>query len=77
MIRAFALTYAAVTLRLWIPVLILAQVPFGVPEADLFANAYAVVPFLCWVPNLIVAELVIRRTVTTPRGASRPVPVGS
>lgn len=77
MIRAFALTYAAVTLRLWIPVLILAQVPFGVPAENLFANAYLLVPFLCWVPNLIVAELIVRRAVTTTPATDRRVPVGS
>ncbi|WP_353828100.1 DUF2306 domain-containing protein [Agromyces sp. SYSU T0242] len=65
MMRAFALTYAAVTLRLWIPLLILAQVPFAGPagfDADAaFAGAYAAVPFLAWMPNLIVAEWLIRR----------------
>ncbi|ROS27748.1 DUF2306 domain-containing protein [Cellulomonas sp. PhB150] len=64
MIRSFALTYAAVTLRAWTGVLIAAQVPFvsGTfdPEAA-FANAYAAVPFLCWLPNLVVAEWLVRR----------------
>lgn len=77
MIRAFALTYAAVTLRLWIPVLMLAQVPFGVPAENLFPNAYLLVPFLCWVPNLIVAEFIVRRAVTTTPATDRPVLVGS
>lgn len=54
MLRAFALTYAAVTLRLWLPVL---MVSLG---GD-FRTAYAIVPFLCWVPNLVVAELLLRR----------------
>ncbi|WP_353813486.1 DUF2306 domain-containing protein [Agromyces sp. SYSU T00266] len=65
MMRTFALTYAAVTLRLWLPLLMFAQVPFAGPagfDADAaFANAYAVVPFLCWLPNLLVAEWLIRR----------------
>ncbi|MFB9957909.1 DUF2306 domain-containing protein [Agromyces bracchium] len=65
MMRAFALTYAAVTLRLWLPLLMFAQVPFAGPagfDADAaFANAYAAVPFLCWLPNLLVAEWLIRR----------------
>ena len=64
MIRNFALTYAAVMLRLWTGVLLAVQVPFVSPETafnELFANAYAAVPFLCWLPNLIVAEYVIRR----------------
>ncbi|GGI43857.1 Uncharacterized membrane protein [Agromyces flavus] len=65
MMRNFALTYAAVTLRIWLPLLIVAQIPSagaGGFDADAaFANAYAVVPFLCCLPNLIVAEWLIRR----------------
>jgi uncharacterized membrane protein len=63
MMRNFALTYAAVTLRLWLGVLLGAQaLPGG--EFDIgaaFENAYAAVPFLCWLPNLVIAELLIRR----------------
>jgi uncharacterized membrane protein len=55
MLRTFAMTYAAVTLRLWL----FALVPlFG---GD-FVRAYALVPFLSWVPNLVVVELLLRRT---------------
>jgi uncharacterized membrane protein len=61
MVRAFALTYAAVTLRLWLGLLIGAQAAAGVPQQLAFDRAYAVVPFLCWVPNLLVAELYLRR----------------
>jgi len=64
MMRNFALTYAAVTLRIWLPLLLLVQLPFVAPGTDfdaVFANAYAAVPFLCWVPNLIVAEWLIAR----------------
>ncbi|MUN07969.1 DUF2306 domain-containing protein [Agromyces luteolus] len=65
MMRTFALTYAAVTLRIWLPLLMFAQVPFagaaGFDADAAFANAYAVVPFLCWLPNLLVAEWLIRR----------------
>lgn len=64
MMRNFALTYAAVTLRIWLPVLLLAQLPFTTGELDfdaVFANAYAAVPFLCWLPNLVVAEWLIAR----------------
>jgi uncharacterized membrane protein YozB (DUF420 family) len=77
MIRAFALTYAAVMLRLWIPVLILAQVPFGVDGDQLFPNAYAIVPFLCWVPNLIVAEVIVRRGATRGSVGGRRVAAAS
>lgn len=62
MIRNFALTYAAVMLRIWLPVLLVVQIPFGSFDFDsAFANAYAAVPFLCWLPNLVVAEWLIRR----------------
>lgn len=53
MVRNFALSFAAVTLRLWIPAAMLAGAPFEV--------AYPVVAWLCWIPNLLVAEWLIRR----------------
>jgi uncharacterized membrane protein len=52
MIRNFALTFAAVTLRLWLPGSIAAGVPFE--------TAYPAIAWLCWVPNLVAAELVLR-----------------
>ncbi|GHJ48092.1 hypothetical protein Cs7R123_54340 [Catellatospora sp. TT07R-123] len=62
MVRTFALTYAAVTLRLWLPVLIVAQVAAaGVDGQTAFDRAYLVVPFLAWVPNLLVAHWWLRR----------------
>jgi uncharacterized membrane protein len=53
MIRSYALTLAAVMLRLYIPAAIIAGFSF---EA-----AYPAISWLCWVPNLIVAEWIIRR----------------
>lgn len=62
MMRNFALTYAAVTLRLWLGVLLGVQaLPGGFDFESAFANAYGVVPFLAWLPNLVVAEWLIRR----------------
>jgi len=59
--RTFALTYAAVTLRLWLGVLITAQIMAAGVDADVaFDRAYLIVPFLCWVPNLVLAEVLIR-----------------
>jgi hypothetical protein len=52
MIRSYALTLAAVTLRLYIPLSQIAGIPF---EA-----AYPVIAWLCWVPNLAVAEWFVR-----------------
>lgn len=60
MTRAFALTYAAVTLRLWIPLLIVLHIVTGTDPDQAFTAAYVYVPFLAWVPNLIVAELIVR-----------------
>lgn len=50
MIRNFSLTFAAVTLRLWLP----ASMAAGVS----FATAYPIIAWLCWVPNVAVAEAV-------------------
>jgi uncharacterized membrane protein len=53
MIRSFALTFAAVTLRLYLPLGFLLPVSFD--------DAYRVISFLCWVPNLLAAEWLLRR----------------
>ncbi|HWA39963.1 MAG TPA: DUF2306 domain-containing protein [Gemmatimonadales bacterium] len=49
MVRSYALTLGAVTLRIWMPLSVMAGVPFEV--------AYPVVAWLAWVPNVVVAEL--------------------
>jgi uncharacterized membrane protein len=64
MIRCFALTYAGVTLRLWLGLLIGVQLPFATAPVDfqqVFNTAYAVLPFLCWLPNIVFAEWLLRR----------------
>lgn len=67
MMRNYALTFAAPTLRLWLGVLIMVQVLAATSTGSavdidvIFPTAYAAVPFLCWIPNLIVAEWLIRR----------------
>jgi len=54
MIRNFALTLAAVTLRNWMPLMLFAlHWPFRA--------SYIIVSWLCWVPNLLVAEWFLRR----------------
>lgn len=53
MVRNFSLTFAAVTLRLWLPCMVISGVSMNV--------AYPVVAWLCWVPNLILAELLFNR----------------
>ena len=53
MIRNYALTFAAVTLRIWLP---LFQYALGME----FFTAYIIIAWLCWVPNLIWAEWKVR-----------------
>lgn len=54
MIRSFALTFSAVTLRLQLAVVGIAALPFS--------PSYIAISFLCWVPNLIAAEIWIALT---------------
>lgn len=61
MIRSFALIFAAVTLRVELPLLIVAY-------KGAFPPAYAIVAWLCWVPNLVWAEWHVRHSRHT--GAS-------
>lgn len=54
MIRNYALTFAAVMLRIYLPTFLMMGLAFPV--------AYAIVAWMCWVPNLLIAEwLFIRR----------------
>lgn len=59
MIRSFALTLSAVTLRLYLAVVV------ATPFAS-FDDAYRAISFLCWVPNLLTAELFIRVSRCNP-----------
>ena len=52
MVYSYAACFAAVTLRIWMPLLVLA---FGE-----FLPAYRVVAWLCWVPNLAFAFFWVR-----------------
>jgi uncharacterized membrane protein len=52
MIRSYALTLAAVTLRLYLPSSQLAGISMAV--------AYPAIAWLCWVPNLLIAEWFVR-----------------
>ena len=53
MIRNLALTFAAVTLRIWIPMSFVFAIPFAV--------SYSIIAWFCWVPNLLVAELILSK----------------
>jgi hypothetical protein len=69
MIRSFALTFAAVTLRIQIPIAG-ALGEAGVIPSD-FVWSYQYIAWLAWVPNLIVAELFIA-TLRKPKRAKVP-----
>ena len=53
MIYSYACCFAAVTLRLWMPILISY---FGG-----FEKAYVIVAWLSWIPNLLVAFAIVRK----------------
>jgi hypothetical protein len=58
-IRNYALTFAAVMLRIYLPLLIMMF------HGDFFP-AYRIVSWLSWLPNLIVAELIISKKSKMP-----------
>ena len=58
MIRSFALTFGAVTLRLYMPLIPVFHVSF--------VEGYRAISFLAWVPNLVLVEIWLRR-----RGSNR------
>jgi len=64
MLRSWAMTSAAITLRLYLP---FAGVVLGLP----FGTAYPVIAWLSWLTNLAIVEYWIRRS----RGASLRSPV--
>jgi len=53
MIYSYAACFAAVTLRIWLPML-----TFALGD---FTSAYRIVAWLCWVPNIIFAYFWVRR----------------
>ena len=57
MIRSYALIFAAVMLRIWNPLMIVA---FKLT----LDSAYAIVAWLCWVPNVLWAEWYVRHSRT-------------
>lgn len=61
MIRNFALTLAAVTLRLQLPAAMALRIPFEI--------AYPVIAWTCWVPNVLIAEAWLRRRGSPMRAA--------
>ncbi len=67
MIRSLSLTFAAVTLRLMLPLIPLTGLEF--------VEGYRAISFLCWVPNLLLAELWLRTVGRDVRSRGLPVSV--
>jgi uncharacterized membrane protein len=59
MIFSYAACFAAVTLRLWLPLLMILH-------KGEFEPAYRIVAWLCWVPNLLMAWWMVNRIIEKP-----------
>lgn len=59
MLRNYALTFGAATLRIELPLLIIGGVAF--------ATAYTLVAWISWVPNWLVVEAWLRKAKAVPR----------
>jgi uncharacterized membrane protein len=57
MIRSYALTTAAITLRLYILGSDVLHIPLG--------RSYPYIAWLCWIPNVLIAQWLIRITATS------------
>jgi uncharacterized membrane protein len=60
MTRSYAVTLAAVTLRLYLPLSLVAGISFD--------RAYPVISWLAWVPNLLLAEWMLRTKPVADHG---------
>jgi hypothetical protein len=69
MIRSYALTAAAITLRTYLPILLLSGASY--------VTSYRIVAWACWIPNLFFAEWLLRRgrvvVSDLPTGLHHPV----
>ena len=59
MIRSYALTAAAITLRIYLPLVFVFHWPFAI--------GYPAIAWLCWIPNVIAVELYLRFVPTLSR----------
>ena len=77
MLRNLALTFAAVTFRIWLALLIVGQLPllgsvFGGDFGSLFHAAYVTTTWLAFIPNVLVVNVFLRR-----RSQRASAPIGS
>jgi len=59
MIRNYALTFAAVTLRIYLPL------STQLMHWD-FVASYRIISWACWVPNLVIAQIIINKRALVP-----------
>ena len=67
MIRNYSLTFAAVTLRVWLLVFIL------VAGVENYITSYIIISWLCWIPNLLIAEYYLKKTRNIVRNPEKGV----
>ena len=53
MLRSYAVCWAAVTLRVWLPLFGIIGIPYS--------EGYPIIAWISWLPNLAVAQWLIRR----------------
>lgn len=56
MIRNYSLTFAAVTWRIWLLVLI------PIVGIEHYEISYTIISWLCWIPNLLLAEFYLNKS---------------
>lgn len=56
MIRNYSLTFAAVTLRIWLLIFIL------IAGIENYETSYIIISWLCWIPNLLIAEFYVNKS---------------
>jgi hypothetical protein len=66
MVRSYALTAAAITLRNYLPLLVISGLSFD--------TSYRIVAWACWIPNLIFAEWLLRRRTGIPEHQAELLP---
>lgn len=65
MVRNYALTLAAVSLRVYLPLSMVAGMEF--------TTAYAAIAWLCWIPNLLLAEVLFNRVRKASEASPMPM----
>lgn len=69
MARSYALTAAAITLRIYLAIALILKLPVAI--------AYPAIAWLCWVPNSLFAEWWVRRPASAGRAAALRHPASS